>query len=293
MALITGLMLLFMCSSLLVGFLTVVMADSRVRRVDKTRTQSFYAAYAGLEKLTSDLGNLFVTDFSPAASQIVAIETAKPTMTDIQFTATDGLGYNVLYPGEPGVPVATPRDVTSGPFAGLKGLVTRYDLTTTARTVDGSESRVARSINTVSLPVFQFGIFSDLDLTFSANDIFQFGGRVHTNGNLWLTAATGRHDHPGRPGHRVRRGHPHAPGQRPLERRHARGHGQDGQGARQLSQPAGDRGQQAEQHRLGEQRADVDEPVDRHLQQLHPQQPDGREDARTCRSCRWARRRST
>ena len=191
MALITGLMLLFMCSSLLVGFLTVVMADSRVRRVDKTRTQSFYAAYAGLEKLTSDLGNLFVTDFSPAANQITAIEAAKPTMTDIQFTAADGLGYNVAYPGEPGVPSAQPRDVTSGPFAGLKGLVTKYDLTTTARTVDGSESRVARSINTVSLPVFQFGIFSDLDLTFSANETFQFGGRVHTNGNLWLTAATG------------------------------------------------------------------------------------------------------
>ena len=75
-ALITGLMLLFMASSLLVGFLTVVMSDSRVRRVDKTRTQSFYAAYAGLEKLTSDLGNLFMVDFSPSTAQIQAIEAA-------------------------------------------------------------------------------------------------------------------------------------------------------------------------------------------------------------------------
>ena len=39
----------------------------------------------------------------------------------------------------------------------------------------------------VSIPVFQFGIFSDVDLAFNAADSFSFGGRIHTNGNLFLS----------------------------------------------------------------------------------------------------------
>jgi hypothetical protein len=42
------------------------------------------------------------------------------------------------------------------------------------------------------VPVFQFGIFSETDLTFYAGDDFDFGGRVHTNGNLFLSELTGK-----------------------------------------------------------------------------------------------------
>jgi len=36
------------------------------------------------------------------------------------------------------------------------------------------------------VPVFQYGIFSNTDLSFFAGSNFSFGGRVHTNGNLFL-----------------------------------------------------------------------------------------------------------
>ncbi len=39
--------------------------------------------------------------------------------------------------------------------------------------------------------MFQFGVFSETDLTFYAGDNFDFGGRVHTNGNLFLSNLTG------------------------------------------------------------------------------------------------------
>ena len=51
-----------------------------------------------------------------------------------------------------------------------------------------------RTIQAVAIPVFQFGMFSESDLSFFAGANFTFGGRVHTNGNLWLAA-----------GHRQRR----------------------------------------------------------------------------------------
>lgn len=43
----------------------------------------------------------------------------------------------------------------------------------------------------MAIPVFQFGIFSDTDLSFFAGPNFDFGGRVHTNGNLWLSEGDG------------------------------------------------------------------------------------------------------
>ena len=59
-AMITTLLVLMLMSALLVGFTTVVMSDQRYRFIDRDRNQAFYAASAGIEKLTADLGNLFL-----------------------------------------------------------------------------------------------------------------------------------------------------------------------------------------------------------------------------------------
>ena len=48
-----------------------------------------------------------------------------------------------------------------------------------------------RTMQTVAIPVFQFGIFSDNDLSFFAGPDFNFGGRVHTNQNLYLAQGDG------------------------------------------------------------------------------------------------------
>ena len=81
--------------------------------------------------------------------------------------------------------------IAAGPYVGFKGLLTRYDITVTARSTKGSEVRLRRGLQTVAVPVFQFGVFSETDLTFFGGDDFDFGGRVHTNANLWLSEASG------------------------------------------------------------------------------------------------------
>ncbi len=48
-----------------------------------------------------------------------------------------------------------------------------------------------RTLQTVAVPVFQFGMFSEGDLSFHAGATFNFGGRVHTNGNLYLAQGGG------------------------------------------------------------------------------------------------------
>ena len=64
----------------------------------------------------------------------------------------------------------------------------KYNLDAVARTTAGGEAHLTRKIESVAIPVFQFGTFSDVDLSFFAGPNFNFGGRVHTNGNLFLAA---------------------------------------------------------------------------------------------------------
>jgi hypothetical protein len=192
-ALVAAMLMVLLVSCVLVGFTATVMSDQQMRGVDRARTQAFYAAHAGLEKLTTDLGNLFTVTFRPTGAQVNALTSSPPVLPDISF-AGNGLesGYRVQFPMDTnGNPVAENRTIVSGPFQGFVGLLTPYAVTTVARTVTGAESSLARTLQTVSIPVFQFGIFSETDLSFFAGPDFDFGGRVHTNGNLFLAEGDG------------------------------------------------------------------------------------------------------
>ena len=50
---------------------------------------------------------------------------------------------------------------------------------------------MTRDVEVAQIPVFQFGVFSDSDLSYFAGPDFDFGGRVHTNGDLYLAEGNG------------------------------------------------------------------------------------------------------
>ena len=101
-----------------------------------------------------------------------------PRYPQILFISPDGgSGYQIDFPRDAqGRPKADTRTVPSGPYEGLVGLITPYTATVTARTTTKSEVRMQRTLQTVAVPVFQFGIFSDTDLSFHAGPDFNFGG---------------------------------------------------------------------------------------------------------------------
>ena len=72
-ALITTMLVLMLISALLIGFTTVVMSDQRYRFIDGDRVKAFYGASGGMEKLTADLGNLFLTNVAPTNAQVTAL----------------------------------------------------------------------------------------------------------------------------------------------------------------------------------------------------------------------------
>ncbi len=216
-AMITTLLVLMLISALLVGFTTMVVSDQRFRFIDRDRGQAFYAASGGVEKLTTDLGNTFLSNIAPTGAQVAALvqTTSVPVITGVTYTATsapDPLpgsslnscptwppktigtnGYNLTFCADAS---GNPTNIASntilvGPYAGLTALQTPYQIDVTARTSTGGEVHLSRTIEASAIPVFQFGTFSDVDLSFFAGSNFNFGGRVHTNGNLFLAQGGG------------------------------------------------------------------------------------------------------
>jgi len=186
MALVSTILVMLVMSALLVGFTALIMADQKASGRNRDQTQAYAAAHAGLEKLTADLGALFVGgNFSPSAAQVAALTTDPPNVPGFQFVAPGNQPGYTITPGA--LRTAT---IPNGPFQGLRGLITPYVVNVTAHAdagaTGGAEVRMRREVQTVAVPVFQFGIYSENDLSFFAGPNFDFGGRVHTNENIYL-----------------------------------------------------------------------------------------------------------
>lgn len=210
-ALITVLLILVLMGALLQGFILSVNSDQQLISTDRKHNQAFYGALAGLEQMTADLGNLFYTNFRPTTAQITALAANPPAVAHISFILPGGGdGYQITPESE------EIRNIPTGPYEGMVGLVRPYTMTVTARAFDSGEVQLQRRLQTVAIPVFQFGFFSESDLSFYSGTDFDFGGRVHTNGNLFLSGSWTSHTDHERPGHRGGRGHSEMAAQRLL-----------------------------------------------------------------------------
>ena len=194
-ALLTTLLLLFMMSSLLVGFSILLASSQRLAGTSDDQVRAFYASEAGMEQLTAGLGNLFSQTYSPSMTQINALQTTPPppAIPGITFLTGDGKSGYTIKPASTdinGNPAPTITTIKSGNYQGMTAMSTDYTLMTNARTVTGREVTLKRTTQTVGIPMFQFGIFCDADCSFFPGPNFNFGGRMHTNGNLFLAAGS-------------------------------------------------------------------------------------------------------
>jgi Tfp pilus assembly protein PilX len=192
-ALVTTLLLLVLMAAMVVGFMLLVSEGQRLSGMDSDQMRAFYGAESGMEKLTADLGTLFGTTYSPTGAQVNALMNnppALPSSTGVSYVDAQGNNtYSITYPKDNnGNPLPAFAQITSGSsaFQGMSALETTYTLSVGALTNTGAQVKLQRSTQTVGIPLFQFGIFSQTDLSFFPGPNFNFGGRVHTNGNLFL-----------------------------------------------------------------------------------------------------------
>jgi len=198
-ALIAALLVMVLMSAMVAGLLAMINADQAASGIERDQTQAYAAAHAGVEKLTSDLGQIFAGNFSPTGGQLAGLTdpAMEPDLNGIDFLRPNGTsGYRIAFTdtngdGNPDVADPNGTPIGAGPYQGLVGLITPYQVEVTARTAGNAEVRMRRTMQTIAIPVFQFGLFSENDLSFFAGPNFAFGGKVHTNQHLFLKQDNG------------------------------------------------------------------------------------------------------
>jgi hypothetical protein len=204
MALITALFVMMLLSTMIVGLAWLITSDQKLGGNNSDRQNAFYGAEAGMEALTANLENTFDYNASPTAAIVNGLATGMPSYVSppgIQYlspgSSTANSGYSISFtpcvksgtqtcPNGVGNPTPIWGAIGTGQFANMNAWVTPYTLSVVAKSALGSEVKLERVVQTVAIPVFQFGMFSQVDLAFFAGPNFSFGGTVHTNGNLWL-----------------------------------------------------------------------------------------------------------
>jgi hypothetical protein len=171
--------------------LAVVTHEARIAGSDLQRTQTFYAAAAGMEKMTADFCSLYARTSKPTQAQFDAIAASYPTELineGFTFSKPDGSPGQLLSPDP--VPNSSVTIPNGSVFSGLIATVIPFTLDTTAtQTATGTQVRLQRKINNYLVPIFQFGMFSNEDLEVHPGPAFAFNGRVHANGNLYINGA--------------------------------------------------------------------------------------------------------
>lgn len=190
MALISALLLLLLMSALAVAVLIKVNTDQRLQKTDSGNNLAYYGAEAGMEKLTADLGNLYAINAAPNWCDITNLQNGFPSATDVGVTYPT---YAITVPVIPVGCIAPPnrvQTISQGPNAGLIAQIVPLTLQVTADRPGGEEVSMVRQVEVALIPVFQFGVFSQSDLSFFPGPAFDFNGRTQTNGNLFLASST-------------------------------------------------------------------------------------------------------
>lgn len=172
---VMGLLAIFVAASL-----SRVSTEMRISANEKAIANSYFVAQASLEHMSRNFTRLYKKKIALTDDDITDIKTNKPAdfTTDYEITQSfSQVGGSLQTTVAPG-----------SAFAGLNATKTAWVATTDVmvKGTDGARTRLSRTFNNYSIPIFQFGIFFDGDLEFHPGPNFSFGGRVHTNGDLYL-----------------------------------------------------------------------------------------------------------
>lgn len=196
-ALIVTLLTLTVFSLMTLGFFFMVQGEQRTAGSEADNTIAFYGAESAVENMSYQIATLFSHTVSPTPAQITALNTQPPSLPNVSFPAVGTQypygGYYIWNSGMSGSSLNSTSETIggTGPLAGLQGVVTPFTLTAIADGPNNTEVKMIRQVQEVAVPIFEFGIFSNNDLSFFAGPDFNFGGRVATNSNLFLAEGPG------------------------------------------------------------------------------------------------------
>jgi len=157
--------------------------------MDMEGTQAYYGASAAMEKMVVDLNALYALPAEPTVADIEALGTSTyyPSLPGVTYSQ-----YSLSVPNTGGIADIEVRSISGGPSHGLMADIIPVTLSVRAQGPGGEVAELTRKVEISRIPVFQFGVFSDGDLSYFSNGLVQLRGRVHTNGSLFLAAGSSK-----------------------------------------------------------------------------------------------------
>ena len=190
-ALIAALLLLILMSALAVALIYKVNYEQKLQGSDTGNNAAFYGAEAGMENMMAGLNSLYHFQAAPSCSDVQGLTTTPPPVSDVgvtyptySITLADGTNLGACL-----TPPSRTQSISQGPNAGLQAQVVPLVMDVAALRPSGETVSMIRQVEVARIPVFQFGVFSESDLSFFPGPDFDFNGRVHTNGNLFLASS--------------------------------------------------------------------------------------------------------
>ncbi len=179
-ALVVSLLIL----ALLAGFVAVAIsrtsADAMLVENGVSEAATYAATQASLENTTREFVDLFESSLAPSDDEINALTTRVPENFDNYEFSTE---IKPLSDSENIV-------LTGGTLGGLTAIRDSWQISTTARQSYSDVSvNLKRRFYQDRVPIFQFGAFYDEDFELNIPPEFNFGGRVHTNANFFISSA--------------------------------------------------------------------------------------------------------
>ncbi len=171
----------------LLAALTAAIAFSTVTSVRATgaayhESRAFYAAEAGAEHAMAQLA-LRLKDGSLSDDDLASLNPPS-VMT----------GFSYPYYGASKVGAPRQETISDGPHVGLYALVQTVEIVSQAMDKAGTTDAVVLTTDAAVIPVFQFGVLYEKDLELNNGPLMVFGGRVHSNGNIYISADSALYD---------------------------------------------------------------------------------------------------
>src|SRR5690606_268276 len=196
-AVITVLLMVVVLMSLIVAHFFLTNVEIKTTTAQADASSGFYAAESGLNLRGDDILTIFREDNLPAGTSPSTTDpcTAGNNGSDdfacetIQMNGRDVMTYVVEDPGNAagGSLILIPQNEL---FAGLNALESRYSVFSKAThpTSQRVEAILEMIFRSRVVPIFQFAAFYNKDLEINPGPDMTLNGRVHANGNLYLTS---------------------------------------------------------------------------------------------------------
>jgi hypothetical protein len=188
LALLAVLLIMTLLMGLAAALTTSINMDTGLRGAYHRSTTGFYAAESGLNRGMGDYRNIFLQfnvpklgttpgDLGDFAPKTITVGTRTVDYQISDVTAYDGSG--------------SPPSITIPPgqlFGGLNSQEYDYIANSTAQSNGDTEANVNAEFKVGNIPLFQFVAFYMKDLEIAPGADMTLNGRIHTNGDLYLSA---------------------------------------------------------------------------------------------------------